>query len=91
MTFVATAYCQRGNTAAGVTVREGIVAADPTLLPLGTLIRIEATGYRDGLYRVLDTGAKIRGHQIDLFISNCTQAKRFGRRTVRVVLVESGK
>jgi len=88
MIFVATAYCQHGTTASGIGARQGIVAADPRVLSLGTLIRVDETGHHDGVYRVLDTGTKVRGHQIDLFIANCGEARRFGRRTVRVTVLE---
>ena len=90
MTFVATAYCQRGTTASGIGVRQGIVAADPRVFSLGTRIRVEATGNYDGVYRVLDTGPKVRGHRIDLFIADCGEARRFGRRSVRVTVVDLG-
>src|SRR5580698_6239422 len=36
MMFLATAYCRGTTTAVGTTVVEGIVAADPALLPIGT-------------------------------------------------------
>lgn len=87
MTFTATAYCQRGITASGVTVRDGIVAADPDVLPLGTVIRLERAGRYDGVYRVLDTGADIRGRRLDLFVRNCREAVRFGRKAVVVTTV----
>ena len=86
MTFVATAYCHGTTTSAGAGVRAGVVAADPTVLPLGTVIRLQHAGRYDGAYTVLDTGANVRGRRIDLFIRDCAEARRFGRRTVRVVI-----
>ena len=88
MTFIATAYCHGTTTAAGVGVHEGVVAADPAVLPLGTVIHIEHTGRRDGVYTVLDTGPKIQGHRLDVFIRDCAEARRFGRRAVRVSIAE---
>jgi 3D (Asp-Asp-Asp) domain-containing protein len=88
VTFVATAYCHGTTTAAGVDVHEGVVAADPAVLPLGTVIHIEHTGRRDGVYTVLDTGPKIQGHRLDVFIRDCAEARRFGRRAVRVWIAE---
>ena len=88
MTFLATAYCHGTVTAAGVDVREGIVAADPAVLPLGTVIRIGHTGRRDGEYTVMDTGPKVRGRRVDLFMHDCAEARRFGRRTVLVWIAE---
>lgn len=86
--FVATAYCQGTTTAAGIRVRRGIVAADPAVLPLGAMIRIAQSGHYDGVYQVMDTGPKVRGHRLDLFVESCAAAKGFGRRTVRVWVVD---
>lgn len=83
-TFVATAYCHGVTTASGVRVREGIVAADPAVLPLGTIIHVDRAGRYDGAYTVLDTGPDVRGRRIDLFVRDCREAVRFGRRRVRV-------
>jgi 3D (Asp-Asp-Asp) domain-containing protein len=87
MTFVATAYCRGSTTAAGVGAHEGVVAADPTVLPLGTVIRLQQAGQYDGSYTVLDTGAKVRGRRLDVFIRDCGEAVRFGRRDVRVSVI----
>lgn len=88
MTFVATAYCQDGKTASGVHTDGGVVAADPGVLPIGTRIRVSALkGGRDGIYRVMDTGPRVRGRRIDVFMKSCAEAKRFGRQHVHVVVV----
>jgi 3D (Asp-Asp-Asp) domain-containing protein len=63
------------------------VAADPAVLPQGTVIRVERAGRYDGVYRVLDTGANIRGRRLDLFMRNCREAIRFGRRDVGVITI----
>ncbi len=89
--FVATAYCQHATTAAGVRARAGIVAADPAVLPFGSVIRVERTGGYDGTYTVMDTGSKVRGRRVDLFIDSCAAATRFGRRTVLVHVVEAAR
>lgn len=81
--FTATAYCLKGRTASGSGVRRGIVAADPRVLPLGTRINIEAGSY-SGSYIVADTGGGIRGRRLDIWVSSCSEAKRFGRRKVSV-------
>lgn len=91
MTFVATAYCHGTITAAGVAVRRGIVAADPAILPLGTTIRIERTGRYDGVYRVMDVGPKVQGRHVDLFLDDCASARRFGRRSVRVTIIDRNR
>jgi 3D (Asp-Asp-Asp) domain-containing protein len=88
MQFTATAYCKGSVTATGTRPTEGIVAADPALLPFGTKVRLTGLDARyDGVYTVRDTGGSIRGRRIDLFIRDCREAVRFGRRSTRVAVV----
>lgn len=89
--FIATAYCTKGITASGAPVSRGIVAADPALLPLGTVIRVSGAAPYDGTYRVLDTGALIRRRRIDLYIPDCAAAREFGRRSVDVAVVHRAR
>jgi 3D (Asp-Asp-Asp) domain-containing protein len=85
VTFSATAYCKGRVTAAGTAPTVGTVAADPAVLPLGSRIRLTGLDARyDGDYVVLDTGAAVRGRRIDLYIRDCREAIRFGRRTAAV-------
>jgi 3D (Asp-Asp-Asp) domain-containing protein len=90
LTFEATAYSIEGKTADGTRTREGVVAADPDVLPLGTRIRIHGAGPYDGEYVVEDTGRKINGHELDLYLPSNREAKRFGRKTVRVTVLARG-
>ena len=88
--FKATAYCLRGKTASGRMVRRGIVAADPRVLRLGT--RIHMTGGRyTGNYLVADTGGKIKGRILDIWVPSCSEARRWGRRTVQVKVISKAK
>ena len=88
--FRATAYCLRGRTASGRMVRRGIVAADPRVLPLGTRIKLSAGRY-SGTYLVADTGGKIKGRVIDIWVPSCSEARRWGRRNVKVTVLSKGK
>lgn len=88
--FHATAYSIEGKTASGSLARQGIVAADPAVLPLGTRVRIEGAGQYDGEYVVTDTGGKIDGREIDIYLPNDEEAKRFGNKTVRVEVLQKG-
>jgi len=83
-TFEATAYSIEGTTASGAQTREGICAADPDVLPLGTRIRVHEAGAYSGEYLVSDTGRAIKGREIDIYLANDREAKLFGRKTVRV-------
>ncbi len=89
--FDATAYCKGETTAAGTTVRTGMAAADPALLPLGSVIRVETQDDRySGIWTVMDTGPEVRGREIDLYVWSCTQALAFGRRDVQVTILRLG-
>jgi len=83
--FTVTAYCTGMITAAGTRVAKGVVAADPNVLPLGTVIRLAGLDARyNGTYTVMDTGPKVRGRRLDLYLPDCAEAVRFGRRSGRV-------
>ncbi|MGI9034656.1 MAG: 3D domain-containing protein [Pyrinomonadaceae bacterium] len=84
--FRATAYCLKGKTAVGGAVRRGIVAADPRILPLGTRIFINAGAY-SGSYIVADTGGAVRGKILDVWVPTCSEAVRFGRKSVTVSIL----
>jgi 3D (Asp-Asp-Asp) domain-containing protein len=76
------------TTAAGTRVTDGIVAADPKVLPLRTVIRLAGLdGRYNGIYTVMDTGPAIRGRRLDLYLRDCAEAVRFGRRSARVAIV----
>jgi 3D (Asp-Asp-Asp) domain-containing protein len=89
--FAATAYCKGETTAAGTAVRTGMAAADPALLPLGSVIRVESASDRtDGIWTVMDTGPAVQGREIDLYMWSCNDALAFGRRDVRVTILRLG-
>jgi 3D (Asp-Asp-Asp) domain-containing protein len=87
--YVATAYSLRGRTASGAPVSQGIIAADPRVLPLGSRVRIEAGSY-SGEYLVADTGGMVRGKRIDIWTPTAREAMRFGRRTVKLTILSLG-
>ena len=89
-TFSATAYSIEGTTASGSQTRKGVVAADPRVLPLGSRIRVHDAGEYDGEYVVRDTGPAIKGREIDIYMPSDAEAKRFGRRAVKVELLSRG-
>jgi len=89
--FEATAYCKGETTAAGVAVRHGMAAADPTLLPLGSVVRVDTTDARySGIWTVLDTGPEVKGRELDLYMWSCNDALAFGRQAVRVTILRLG-
>jgi 3D (Asp-Asp-Asp) domain-containing protein len=89
--FSATAYCKGTTTASGVNVRSGIAAADPDLLPVGSVIQVDAPGRRnDGVYTIMDTGPKVHGRHLDLYMWSCHEALAFGRTRVSVNVLRLG-
>ena len=89
--FTATAYCKGQTTASGVGVRTGIVAADPQLLPVGSVIRIETPNPRySGVWTVMDTGPAVQKRTIDLYLWSCHEALTFGRRPVWLTVLRLG-
>jgi len=88
--FEATAYSDRGATASGHATRQGVVAADPNVLPLGTRIRITRAGRYSGEYVVRDTGREVGGRTVDIFVGDARAAKRFGRKQVEVDVLRWG-
>jgi 3D (Asp-Asp-Asp) domain-containing protein len=82
ITVSATGYALSGTTATGLPVGWGIVAVDPSVIPLGTHMTIP--GYGEAV--AADTGGAIVGSTIDLWFPTTGQALAWGRRTVTVVL-----
>jgi 3D (Asp-Asp-Asp) domain-containing protein len=89
--FTATAYCKGQTTASGVGVRTGIAAADPALLPVGTVVRLETPDPKlDGIWTVMDTGPAVQGRTVDLYMWSCHEALRFGRRSIQLEVLRLG-
>ncbi len=88
--FEATAFSNLGTTKAGTEPHIGIVAADNGVLPLGTRIRVTRAGIYSGIYIVRDTGSKVQGRHIDIFIPNTAAARQFGKKTVQVLVLRWG-
>jgi 3D (Asp-Asp-Asp) domain-containing protein len=76
----ATAFNLHGITRAGTRPHGGIVSTDPAFLPLGTRIRVTGAGQFSGIYLVTDTGTKVVGRHIDIYVPNRTLAKQFGTK-----------
>lgn len=88
--FQATAYALRGRTFSGVYVRRGVIAADPRVIPIGSVLQLITPGY-SGIYTVQDTGGKIKGKIVDVWVGSTREARIFGRRQIKVHVVRWGK
>jgi 3D (Asp-Asp-Asp) domain-containing protein len=77
-----TGYSLPGHTSTGIPVGPGVVAVDPSVIPLGT--RITIPGYGEGV--AADTGGGVRGADIDLWFPTLAAARAWGRKTVTITL-----
>jgi 3D (Asp-Asp-Asp) domain-containing protein len=84
-----TAHCSgcSGKTATGLDLRANpgakIIAVDPSVIPLGTKVYVEGYGYAVAA----DTGGAIKGNKIDVFFATKAEAYKWGRRTVKIKIL----
>jgi 3D (Asp-Asp-Asp) domain-containing protein len=78
----AVAYHLPGSTASGLPVGVGVIAVDPTVIPLGT--RLNVPGYGPAV--AADVGSAVKGNIIDLWMPSTAQARAWGRRTVTITI-----
>ena len=100
-TFEATAYALGGWAVPGTVTADGtdisgtiysssgyrIIAVDPSVIPMGTVVRVT---YSDGttfLAQASDTGGFIVGNRIDILYDNVNDALSFGRQNVTVEFI----
>ncbi|MCG7346205.1 ubiquitin-like domain-containing protein [Sporosarcina sp. ACRSL] len=85
-----TAHCNgcTGTTATGIDLRANpnlkVVAVDPKVIPLGSKVWVEGYGYAIAG----DTGGAIKGNRIDLHVPTKQAAYNFGRRTVKIKVID---
>ncbi|MCA1057249.1 ubiquitin-like domain-containing protein [Rossellomorea aquimaris] len=85
-----TASCNgcSGYTATGINLKSNpgikVIAVDPSVIPLGTKVYVEGYGYAVAA----DTGSAIKGNKIDVFFSSKSDAYRWGRKTIKVKVLD---
>ena len=90
LSFSATAYCRGATTTSGVAAQKGVAAADPQLLPVGSVVQVDATDIRyNGIYRSWTPGPSFRAAK-STYVWNCDEAVRFGRRPIHLVVLRLG-
>lgn len=82
-----TAYCLRGLTRRDHYVREGIIASDPKVFPLGRYLEVYVGKAYYGRFLIDDTGGAIKGNRLDIWTPTCREARIFGRVKGTAVLV----
>ena len=90
ITASASAYCINGRTATGMQTKVGVVAVDPSVIPLGSRLYIEAAdgSWSYGSAVAADTGGSIKGNKVDLYMETKAEALKFGRRSAKVYILE---
>ena len=89
--FSATAYCKGKTTASGAEVRTGIAAADDSILPVGSVVNVATDNIRyNGVYTIMDTGPRVQGRLLDLYMWSCKEALSFGRKPIQVTVLRLG-
>jgi len=84
LNMVSTAYTHTGrNTHTGIAPRVGVAAVDPSVIPLGSKLYVDGYGY----CQAADIGSKIKGNRIDVFLDTRSQALKWGRRNVKVYVL----
>jgi 3D (Asp-Asp-Asp) domain-containing protein len=91
LSFSATAYCKGSTTASGVAVRTGVAAADPQILPVGSVVNVATRDPKySGVYTIMDTGPQVQGRELDLYMWSCHEALDFGRKAIDVTVLRLG-
>jgi 3D (Asp-Asp-Asp) domain-containing protein len=93
ITVEATAYtaeCEGciGITKTGVDLNANpdkkVIAVDPSIIPLGSKVYVEGYGYATAE----DTGGAIKGNRIDVFVPEQNDALQWGRKQVKVTIID---
>nr|WP_319922060.1 ubiquitin-like domain-containing protein [Neobacillus dielmonensis] len=85
-----TANCNgcSGRTATGLDLRANpnmkVIAVDPKVIPLGSKVYVEGYGYAVAA----DTGGAIKGYKIDVFVPSNAEAYRWGRKKVKITILQ---
>jgi 3D (Asp-Asp-Asp) domain-containing protein len=82
-----TSYCLRGTTRRGRYVRPGIIAADPRYFPMARYVELYVGRKYYGRFLVDDTGRKIKGNHIDVWLPSSADARKFGVKRGTAVLM----
>ncbi|PGA05678.1 hypothetical protein COL71_25460 [Bacillus mycoides] len=73
----------QGLTATGTSVRWGVIAVDPSVIPLGSKVYIPQFNQT---FIAEDTGNAIKGNIIDIFMDTNSQANDWGRRNIEIYI-----
>ncbi|MCU7521644.1 MAG: hypothetical protein HF312_15615 [Ignavibacteria bacterium] len=75
-----TAYCNRGKTKSGIMAKQGCIASDPAIVPIGSTVYIPGYGYG----KCVDTGRKVKGHHLDVWLPSRSSCVQWGNKKLFV-------
>src|SRR4030095_2108362 len=87
--FKATAYSLRGRTATGIQTQPGVLAAEPRIPPL-RFVGHAKDASSSGVYIVHDTGTRVKGNLVDVWVPSSREARTFGRRQAQLQVLRCG-
>ena len=91
LAFSATAYCKGSSPHRASPAQSGVAAADPELLPVGSVIEIDSPAAQyNGIYTVMDTGPAVQGAAGRPLHVELQRGAAFGRRPVRLTVLRLG-
>jgi len=76
------------RTSSGTNTRWGVVAVDPKVIPIGSVLLIE--GYDDAIFVAEDVGPGIRGEALDIWLPDAAEARRYGTQYRKVTVLSEG-
>ena len=88
---------QIGITAGGTSMAGGniytsdgyrIIATDPSVIPLGTIVRVTTSNGESFLAKADDTGGAVKGNRIDIAVSSASEAFALGRGTATIEILQ---
>lgn len=87
MEVLVTAYSPEdpgvGNiTRSGIPVDRGVVAVDPQVIPVGSVVHVPGYGYAVAA----DTGGLIRGRRIDVYLPSHGEAIKWGVKRLKITV-----
>lgn len=97
-TYTATAYCacskccgkSDGITATGTKALQGrTIAVDKSIIPLGSTVLVYIEDELYGIFIAEDTGGGIKQNKIDIYFENHQDARKFGVKEVKIVIVDA--
>lgn len=71
------------ETATGYKTKHGVIAVDPDIIPLGSMVFVPGYGWG----QALDTGGKVKGKRIDVWMDSAEKARAWGNRLEIILFV----